>query len=119
MNQTNKTLNKKKKYERLSQEYVKASFDASVSVSVTKQAQWINISLALWNGKAFAVKDQKAMSVALKTQAVQELITALQNALDKQRQEWTRQQEEDLDQTIDLSVTEPLPEDFNPNKWTD
>ncbi len=102
MNQTTKKYNKKKKYEKLFQEYVKASFDASVSVSVTKQNQWINISVALWNGKAFTVNDQKAMSVQLKRENAKELVTNLQQALNIQEREWTRQKEEENQKTAEV-----------------
>ena len=105
--------NNNKKYEKMFNEFIQASFDADVSVSVTKQDRWVNISLALWNGKAFAVKDKKAMSVQLRRPAVKELIEKLQQALAAQENEWDAQGQAISD---DEGSNEPI---SLPDDWSD
>lgn len=62
------------------QEYAEAAFKASVGVSVIQKSRWIDVSLTLFNGRAFVTNNKKCMNVKLTTKGLDELIQQLQKA---------------------------------------
>ncbi|MFX0058369.1 MAG: hypothetical protein ACFE8J_08730 [Candidatus Heimdallarchaeota archaeon] len=77
-----------KKYETLFKESIKASFDAGISVKLTKEERgFVNLSIAFFDGKTFTINKTKGMSIVLRPKQTEKLIQSLQKALDAQIEE--------------------------------
>ena len=87
--------NNNSKYETISNEYIKGKFKADIGITIQKKDQWINISLAIFNGLSFKSNGNDGMSIALYPQVVKELIQKLQYASDLQFNEIKKQEQEE------------------------